>query len=85
MADESVAVNDKGLSHYVRPVITLLLSLTFCSLVVLTALGKVTDGFEKTTTCMTFFTMFTTAYALWFGERSALKVPGEKKANGVTP
>ena len=66
-----------GLSHWVRPVITLMLSMTFCGLVVLKALGKISSDFEQSSISATFITLTTTAYALWFGEKSALKIPGK--------
>jgi len=79
MADgDPVPVNGNGgVSHWVRPIITLLLSVTFCGLVILKALGKITPDFEQSSISATFVTLTTTAYALWFGERSALKVPGK--------
>jgi len=73
-----VPVNGNGgLSHWVRPIITLLVTVTFFGLVVLKALGWMSAGFEQSPISQTFQTFVVAVYALWSGERSALKVPGK--------
>jgi hypothetical protein len=82
MADGDVPVpvpvnGDSGLSHWVRPVITLLVTIIFFALVVFKALGWMSADFEQSPISQTFQTFVIAVYALWSGERSALKVPGK--------
>ena len=71
-----MADGNGGLSHWVRPVITLLITVTFFGLVVLKALGKMSADFEQSPISQTFQVFVIAVYASWSGERSALKKPG---------
>ena len=80
MADEPVPTpsnGNGGLSHWVRPLITILVTMIFFGLVVLKAVGKMSSDFEQSAISQTFQTFVIAVYALWSGERSALKVPGK--------
>jgi fumarate reductase subunit D len=71
-----MADGNGGLSHWVRPVVTLLVTVTFFGLVVLKALGKMSTDFEQSPISQTFQVFVIAVYAAWSGERSALKKPG---------
>ncbi|RPI53361.1 MAG: hypothetical protein EHM49_04420 [Deltaproteobacteria bacterium] len=68
---------DNWLSPWVRPFIVLSLLITFCTMVVLSAIGKVVDQFYTSPLFGVFTTLVISAFSYWYGERAALKVPGE--------
>jgi len=68
---------DNWLSPWVRPFIVLSLMMTFCTLVVLTAIGKVDETFYASPLLGVFTTLVISAFSYWYAERAALKVPGE--------
>jgi len=69
--------SENWINPYVRPITKIFFATTFCTLVVLAALGLVSQGFYTTPLFTFFLSLVAISMGLWDGERAALKVPGE--------
>jgi hypothetical protein len=70
---------------FVRPTVTLILTVTFVFLIITPFLPQIADAIDKHWDKVfgSFMGVFGTIIGFWFGERSALKVPKTGKGAGV--
>lgn len=67
------------LQSSVRPLITLIMTVVFAAIIIGAAFGLTAPGWEAVYTI--FMATYGAILGLWFGERSALKIPGKTGGN----